>query len=262
MERTMTATRTMKVFLGSATLIFATSYASAQAPAPSQKQTPPVGGAPKPFNVPAHETYALANGLRVTLLPYGNIPKVAVRAGNLNEPQDVLGVADITGELLKEGTKTLSAQALAEAAAQMGSSLSVTVGADESAIDMDVLSEYGGRAGALVSDGVVHPALPESELARLKANLLRQVLVAKSRPGQIALARFRKLLYGDHPYGEILPTEASLNKITIDDARKFYAANYGAERAHLYVAGKFDVAEVKKAIAAGFSDWGKGTPPV
>src|SRR6202790_1338714 len=262
----MTVTRTMKFFLTSAILVFGARHALAQTPAPSQKQTPPPGGAPKPFNVPAHESYTLPNGMRVTLVPYGNIPKVAVsltiRAGNLNEPQDVLGVADITGELLKEGTKTLSAQALAEAAARMGSSLSVTVGADETAIDVDVLSEYGGRAVNLMSDVAMHPLLPESELARLKANLLRQVLVAKSRPGQIALARFRKLLYGDHPYGEILPTEASLKKITIDDAQKFYAANYGAERAHLYVAGKFDVADVKKAIAAGFSDWNKGTAPV
>jgi zinc protease len=264
----MTATRTIKLFVTSAIFVFAASLASAQAPAPapSQKQTPPAGGAPKPFNVPAHESYTLPNGMRVTLVPYGNIPKVAVslavRAGNLNEPQDVLGVADITGELLKEGTKTLSAQALAEAAARMGSSLSVTVGADETAIDVDVLSEYGGRAVSLVSDVAMHPLLPESELERLKANLLRQVLVAKSRPSQIALARFRKLLYGDHPYGEILPTEASLKKITIEDARKFYATNYGAERAHLYVAGKFDVAEVKKAVAAGFSDWSKGSAPV
>ena len=264
----MTAIRTIRLFVTSAIFVFAASLASAQAPAPapSQKQTAPAGGAPKPFNVPAHESYTLPNGMRVTLVPYGNIPKVAVslavRAGNLNEPQDVLGVADITGELLKEGTKTLSAQALAEAAALMGSSLSVTVGADETAIDVDVLSEYGGRAVSLVSDVAMHPLLPESELERLKADLLRQVLVAKSRPSQIALARFRKLLYGDHPYGEILPTEASLKKITIEDARKFYATNYGAERAHLYVAGKFDVAEVKKAIAAGFSDWSKGSAPV
>src|SRR6202790_4088905 len=144
----MTVTRTMKLFPTSTILVFAAAIASAQrpaqTPAPSQKQTPPVGGAPKPFNVPAHETYALPNGMRVTLVPYGNIPKVAVslaiRAGNLNEPQDVLGVADITGELLKEGTKTLSAQALAEAAARMGSSLSVTGGADETALDVDVRS--------------------------------------------------------------------------------------------------------------------------
>src|SRR6202140_2112674 len=131
MERTMTATRMMKLFLTSAIFVFAAGHASAQAPAASQKQTPPPGGAPKPFNVPAHESYTLPNGMRVTLVPYGNIPKVAVslaiRAGNLNEPQDVLGVADISGALLKEGTKTLSSQALAETAAQMGSSLSLTV---------------------------------------------------------------------------------------------------------------------------------------
>src|SRR6202030_3363848 len=162
-----------KLFLTSAILIFAAGHASAQAPAaaPSQKQTPPAGGAPKPFNVPEHESYTLPNGMRVTLVPYGNIPKVAVslatRAGNLNEPQDVLGVADITGELLKEGTKTLSAQELAEAAARMGSSLSVAVGADETAIDVDVLSEYGAQAVGLVADVAMHPALPESELARL-----------------------------------------------------------------------------------------------
>ncbi len=204
--------------------------------------------------------------MRVTLVPYGNIPKVAVsltiRAGNLNEPQDVLGVADITGELLKEGTKTMNAQQLAEAAARMGSTLSVAVGADESGMDVDVLSEYGAEAVKFIADVAMHPSLPESELARLKANLLRQVTVAKSRPGQIALARFRKLMYGDHPYGEILPTEASLGKMTIEDARKFYAANYGAERAHLYVAGKFDVAAVKKAIETSFSGWAKGTAPV
>jgi zinc protease len=232
----------------------------------AQKQTPPVGGPPKPFNVPAHETYTLANGMRVTLVPYGIIPKVtvsvALRAGNLNEPQELLGVADITGELLKEGTKTLSAQALAEAAARMGSSLGVAVGPDEAAVDMDVLSEFGGDAVQLLADVVMHPSLPESELARLKANLLRQVLVAKSRPGQIALTRFRKILYGDHPYGEILPSEETLKRITIEDAKKYYAANFGAERAHLYVAGKFDVPKVKAAIAAGFSDWSKGTAPV
>src|SRR6202795_3642621 len=170
MERTMTVTRTMKFLLVNAIFLFAATHTSAQAPAAAQKQTPPPGGAPKPINVPAHESYTLPNGMRVTLVPYGNIPKVAVslaiRTGNLNEPHDLLGVADITGELLKEGTKTLSAQALAEAAARMGSSLSVAVGSDESGIDLGVVSEYGGRAVTFVSDVAMPPLLPESELAR------------------------------------------------------------------------------------------------
>jgi zinc protease len=69
-------------------------------------------------------------------------------------------------------------------------------------------------------------------------------------------------MYGNHPYGDVLPTEETVNKLTIADAKKFYAANYGAARAHLYVAGKFDPAAVKKAIAENFSGWVKGAAPV
>jgi zinc protease len=232
----------------------------------AQKQTPPAGGPPKPFTVPAHESYALPNGMKVTLVPYGNIPKVSVslvlRSGNINEAKEQLGVADITGELLKEGTTSLSATALAESAARMGSTLEVGVGADETSAQMDVLAEHDADAVKLLADVVEHPLLPESELARLKTNMLRQIAVAKSQPGQIALARFRKLMYGDHPYGDILATEETVNKLTIEDAKKFYAANYGAGRAHLYVAGKFNAASVKKAITESFSGWAKGAAPV
>ena len=256
----MTRTQTKKILLvlGTAMVMATTAL--------GQKQAPPAGGPAKAFMLPAHETYTLANGMKVTLVPYGNIPKVSVslalRAGNLNESKDLLGVADVTGELLKEGTASLSASALAESAARMGSTLNVGTGADETSFDMDVLSEFGPDAVKLLADVLQHPLLPESELARLKANQLRQIAVAKSQPGQIALARFRKLLYGEHPYGAILATEETVNKTTIADAKKFYADNYGAGRAHLYVAGKFDVVGVKKAIEAGFAGWAKGPAAV
>jgi zinc protease len=236
------------------------------APGFAQKQAPPAGGPPKPFTVPAHESYALPNGMKVTLVSYGNIPKVTVslvvRVGNINEAKEQLGVADITGELLKEGTSSLGATALAEAAARMGSTLEVSVSADETSAQMDVLAEHGPDAVKLLAEVVEHPLLPDSELARLKTNMLRQIAVAKSQPGQIALARFRKLLYGEHPYGDILATEETVNKLTIEDSRKFYTANYGAGRAHLYVAGKFDAVGVKKAIADSFSAWAKGQAPL
>jgi zinc protease len=235
-------------------------------PVIAQKQTPPAGGPAKAFTVPAHETYALANGMKVTLVPYGNLPKVtvslALRCGNIDEAEDHLGLADITGELLKEGTTTQSSKEVAEAAARMGSTLGVAVGVDETAAVLDVLSESGPAAIKLLADVVEHPLLPESELARLKTNALRGLAVAKTQPGQIALARFRKLMYGDHPYGNVLPTDETIKKITIDDAKKFYAGNYGAARAHLYVAGKFDTVAMKKTIAESFSGWAKGATPV
>src|SRR5215468_11848738 len=110
-----------------------------------EKQAPPAGGPPKPFNVPAHESYALPNGMKVTLVPYGNLPKVTLslvlRAGNLNEPADMPGLADLTGKLMKEGTTSKTSQQIAEEAARMGGSVDISVGADESDLSSDVLSE-------------------------------------------------------------------------------------------------------------------------
>src|SRR5215470_1619295 len=131
----------------------------------AQKQAPPQGSAPKPFNVPPHENYLLPNGMKVTLVPYGNLPKVTVslvvNSGNLNEPTELPGLADLMGNLMKEGTKTRSSKQVAEESANMGGSVDVIVGADESSIATDVLSEFGPKAVALVADVARNPLLPE-----------------------------------------------------------------------------------------------------
>jgi predicted Zn-dependent peptidase len=104
--------------------------------------------------------------------------------------------------------------------------------------------------------------LPESELARLKTDRLRALSIQKAQPGTLALERFRKVLYGEHPYGRLYPTEQMINSVSLEDVRKFYADNFGAQRTHLYVAGRFDAAAVRRAITQAFGAWAKGTPPV
>lgn len=242
-------------------LVLAT-WLVAIAPAFGQKQTPPEGSAPKSFTVPVSETYVLPNGLKVTLVPYGIIPKavvsLAVDAGSLNESKSRVGVASLTGDLLKEGTITLTSQQLAEATAQMGSALTVSVGEDQSKFELDVLQESAPDAVQVLADVVEHPRLPESELARLKNDEQRRIALQLSQPQTIAEIRFRKLLYGDHPYGTVLPTEGDVKKLTLQDVKDYYSSNFGTQRSHLYVAGKFDKAAVEKAIADSFGGWTKG----
>lgn len=232
------------------------------APAVAQKQAPPEGGPPKAFTVPANETYSLPNGLKVTLVPYGNIPKTAINlavdAGEINEGSGRTGVASLTTDLMKEGTEKLTAQQVAEAAARMGSTLEVHAGKDQTKLGIDVLQEFAPDAVKLLADVAQHPRLPQSEIDRLKNDALRQIALQNSQPQTIALVRFRKLLYGDHPYATVVPMEADIKKLTIQDVKDFYAGNFGAQRAHLYVAGKFDAAAVKKAIAESFTNWSKG----
>lgn len=237
------------------------SVAVAQAPA---KQTPPPGAAPKPFTLPASETFTLPNGLGVTLVPYGLVPKVTsslvVDAGNVDERAQQIWLADLTGQLMKEGTATRPAAAVAEALGRMGGSLSIGVGPDQTTVTADVLSEFAPEAIAILADVVQRPALPASELPRLKADLARNVSLARSQPGGLAEERFAAALYPDHPYGRIFPTPAMIEGFSHDAVRKFHADHFGASRAHLYVVGRFDTGRVRQSVEQAFGSWHKGEP--
>ena len=208
----------------------------------------------------------MPNGLKITLVPYGIIPKaaisLAVDAGDINEGSGRTGVASLTTDLMKEGTENQTAQQVAEAAARMGSTLEIHAGKDQTKLGIDVLQEFAPDAVKLLADVAQHPRLPQSEIDRLKNDALRQISLQNSQPQTIAVVRFRKILYGNHPYSIVVPTEDEIKKLTIQDVKDFYAGNFGAQRAHLYVAGKFDAAAVKKAIAESFSSWSKGAARV
>lgn len=231
-----------------------------------QKEKPPAGSAPKPFTLPKRETFTLKNGMRVTLVPYGTVPKVTVRAvvraGSLNEGANQVWLSSITGAMLKEGTATRSAEQIAQEAARMGGGINVGVGADQTTINGDVLSEFGPELVGLIADVLQRPLLPASELPRLKNDRLRQLTIAKTQPGPIANERFRQILYPNHPYGRLYPTEEMINSFTIEDVQKFYRENYGAARTNLYVAGRFDAAAMRKAITQAFEGWPRGSAHV
>jgi zinc protease len=226
------------------------------------KEIPPVGTAPKPFKLAVTDDYTLPNGLKVTLAPYGVVPKVSVRAyvdaGRLREPADKTWLASLTADLLKEGTKNRSAEQIAQEAADMGGSLQLTAG-DESVIaGGSVLSENGPQFVALLADVLQRATLPDSEVARLKTDLVRQLQVTRSQPKSLARERFFKTMFPDQPYGRLYPSSEALSGYTIADVRSFFDANYTASRTHLYVVGKFN-AEIKDAIKQAFTGWKSGT---
>ena len=235
--------------------------AAAQAPAPT-KATPPPPGTPKGFQLPKSVEFTLPNGMEATLVPWGSTPKVtielAVRAGNAQESAKEVWLADLVGALMREGTKTRTGSQISEQAARMGGSLDVSVGPDVTEISTDVLSEFGPQAVALVADVVGNPAFPESELVRLKADKARELSIALSTPQQMALQKFRAVVYKDHAYGRLFPSEAALQGYTLAQVRDFYARNFGAARAHLYVVGRFDEKAVEAAVRQAFGGWEKG----
>jgi predicted Zn-dependent peptidase len=262
--KTTTMKRISRFALASALAV--TSAATAQtAPTPRPKQAPPEPGAPKGFSVPRPTTITLENGLGVTLVQYGTVPKatinLGVRTGNVDEKANEVWLADLMGEMLSEGTATRSASKIAEDVARMGGELDITVGENRIDIGGDVLSEFASEMVALVADVARNPRFPESELSRLQADKARELSIVKSQPQPLAQEKFRAVLYGDHPYGRLFPTEAMLQGYTIAQVKGFYERNFGAARSRVYVVGRFDQAAVEAAIRKAFGDWKKGAAP-
>ncbi len=227
---------------------------------PPALPVPPIG-APKPFTVPANESYTLSNGMQVTLIPYGNAPKVTavlrVYAGNLEEGATPW-LSDLTGDLLKEGAGTRDSAALATAAAGMGGNLNVGVSYLGTSISLSGLSEFAPGVVALIGDVARRPTFPADAFDRVKANRVRSLTQALAQPGTLADYALARATYGDHPYGRELPTTAQLSGYTLAQARQFHTANFGARRARLYIAGQFDAATVKAAVERAFADWQPG----
>jgi predicted Zn-dependent peptidase len=229
----------------------------------SAQETPPPGGTPRDFVLPQGQTLTLDNGLQATLVPYGATPKVfvqlVVRTGNIDEGPDEVWLADLTGDLMQEGTTTRSAADVARDAAAMGGALNIGVGLDQASVGGDVLAEFGPDLVRLIADVVRNPAFPESELDRLKTNRVRQVSVSLQQPNSIALAEFRRRMYPDHAYGRIFPTAEMIQGYTIEQIKDFWSVNFGAARSHLYVSGQFDAVAMERAIREAFGDWAAGS---
>jgi len=158
-----------------------------------QKQIPPAGGKPKHFILPAKREFTLPNGMRVTLVPFGSVPKatvnLAIRVGNVDEGPNETWLADVTGDLMNEGTVSLTSTQIAEMTAGMGGTIGVGVGADQATVGGSVLGERAAEFIRLVADVVRHPRFPESELPRIKAGRAagrdREESAAADRDGAI-----------------------------------------------------------------------------
>ncbi len=225
------------------------------------KEMPPAGGTPGDFTVPATQEMTLDNGLKVTFIPYGSTPKAAVRlvtnTGNIDDGEKVW-LADLSFDMLRQGTKSQSAKALAEAVASMGGEINTSVGMDSSFIGMDVLGEFTPDAVGVLADMVMNATFDEAEFERIKTDSLRDLAVQQSNPSAIASEAFFQSIYGNHPYGRLYPTAESLGALTVADAKTFISTNFVPNRSHLYVSGVFDQAAVSKAVTAAFADWQAG----
>jgi predicted Zn-dependent peptidase len=228
--------------------------------APFRQLAPGPGPAPS-FHPPPWKRFKLKNGLDVFLVEFHDLPLVdfnlMIKTGGAANPPEKAGLADLTANMLDEGTKTRSALAIADQVASLGATLSTGSTWDASNISLQTLTKNLEPALALLADVILNPAFDDKEFARVRDNLTTAITRRKDSPPTVANLALARLLYGPkHPYGwPMTGVEESIKKLTPADLRAFYEAYYRPGNAVLIVAGDTSEAALRGKLEAAFGKW-------
>lgn len=220
----------------------------------------PQPGPPRPYHFPRVARRTLDNGLRLLVAENHNAPLVSVRtlvrSGADYDTPELAGLASLTAELLDEGAGTRDAVRLAEDLGLLGASLGSGADWDASYISVDSLSRNFAESFAIFADVNRRPLLPQSSLERVQSERLMELLQQRDEPAAIAGKRFSNLIYGNGTYGNtVTGNPESVERITIDDVREFYATHYVPNHGTIVIAGDVDAGAALDTASRFFSDW-------
>lgn len=202
----------------------------------------------------------LPNGAAFLVSEQHNLPMVIVRvvldAGARRDPDDKPGVANLTAELLTEGTTTRSAQQIKDAIDFVGGALDASADTDYAVVTLQVLRKDLDAGLDLLADVMLHPAFKPEELARRREAVLASIRASEDDPTSVAQKAFQKALYGDTPYGHPDEgTEASVPRITRADLQRFFTRYYGPARAAIIVVGDLTAGEARERFTRALGAW-------
>jgi zinc protease len=220
---------------------------------------PKPGTNPK-FALPPVQKTKLSNGLNVWIVQRHNLPIVSmnlvVRSGGTLDPEDRSGAASLTSNMLNQGTKTRTANEIANQLQAIGASVFPGSGWDSNTVSMQSLTKNMDGALDIYSDIVLNPTFPATELESLRRRALGALFQRKSNPGAVSDVVYNKVLYGNQPYGrQLTGDEKSIKAMTRDDLVKFYEANYRPNNATLIVVGDVDGKTLMPKLEKAFGGW-------
>jgi len=213
---------------------------------------------------PRVEQSTLSNGATLLVSEQRNLPMVLVSvrvdAGARRDPTPLAGLANLTAQLLTEGTKTRGAAEIKEAVDFIGASLDAGASLDFASISLQVLRKDLGVALDLMADVLLHPIFLGDELERRREAVLASIRAGRDNPSEVAQRAFRRAIYGTEPYGHsVQGEEETVPRIRRQDVLEFYQKYYRPNGAGVIVVGDISVEEARQQIERALRDW-RGAP--
>ena len=202
----------------------------------------------------------LSNGITLIVQPT-SVSKTVTVVGHVDSNEDLQapkgqeGVDNLLGSLFDYGTTTLDRAAFHKALDEIAATESG--GSD---FKLAVPSENFAKGMQLLADNELHPALPQEAFG------VQQKTLARTLAGELQSPRYkmvRALNKGLLPAGDPglrQATPATVDKLTLQDVKGYFAQVYRPDMTTIVVVGDVTPAEAKAEVEKAFGSW-KATGP-
>ena len=221
----------------------------------------PAPGPTRPITIPAVKESKLKNGLTVAVIEKRSVPIVTVqllvKSGASSEGLKKAGLANTAASMLTKGTKTRTAEQIAEEMEFLGASIGSGAGWNSSSVTMSVTSDKLDQAMAILADVVLNPSFKQEELDLLKSQTLDELKSNLTQPAFLANYVASVRAFGEHPASG---TNASIESLSQADLRAFYEREFFPGNAVLIMTGDVSVEKATAIAEKLLGSWKNANP--
>jgi zinc protease len=196
------------------------------------------------------QKFELSNGLRLLVREDARLPLVAMgavfRSGLLAETAQTNGITRLMSKVLLKGTKTRTAEQIADQIEAVGGSISSDAGNNSFNVSLDVTKPDLKLGVELLSDVLLNATMPEKAIAREKEIQIAGIKQEEEQLTTVARNILRQALFTQHPYAlRANGSVDSVQRLTQKDLLEFRDRYLVAKNGVIFVFGDVKAAEVK-----------------
>jgi zinc protease len=175
---------------------------------------------------PEIKKYELQNGLRVLISEDQRLPIVSIvaafRGGLLAETPEKNGISQLLASTIVKGTKSRSAQQIAESVEHVGGSIGAGSSNNSFSVSVEVMKSDLALGMQILSDVLANATFPDSEVALEKDSQIAAIKAEEDQITTTARNLLKPKLYGNHPYSlRNNGTPESLSKLSAADLKAY-----------------------------------------